>query len=369
MFHSPWAFALLPLVPWLAWRMWRASRSRGVAFSDLRFAADLRPSWRQRLAWLPAAFTLLALTLMIIALARPRAGREQTVIDSEGIAIELVVDRSGSMQAMDFRIEGRNVNRLTAIKNVAGKFVLGGIGEAGFRQGPIAAEDRLQGRYTDLIGLISFAGYADPVAPPTLDHRFLVEQLNRTEIVKRRSEDGTALGDAISLAVEKLTALDAGRDETISKVMIVLTDGENNAGDFSPEQAAQLADTMGIKIYTIGIGTKGLAPFPVTDPFSGRQVFRRMEVNIDEATLTEIAETTGGEYFRATDTASLESIYEAIDRMEKTKLEAQHYVDYREWAVQWLPVGGWFLPPLVLVALLLLLGRITLRATLFRQFA
>lgn len=369
MFHSPWFLLLLAIVPLVGWRMYVSAHRSGLPFSATVFAAGLQSTWRQRLAWLPSALTLAALTLMIIALARPREGSEQTVIDSEGIAIKLVVDRSGSMQAMDFQIDGQNVNRLSAIKNVAGKFVLGGDGKPELALENARTDAALQGRYSDLIGLITFAGFADTVVPPTLDHRFLIDRLNQTRIVEQRSEDGTAIGDAISLAVEKLAALDAGREESISKVMILLTDGENNAGEFAPLEAAELAKAMDVKIYTIGIGTKGLAPFPVTDPFSGRQILRQMEVNIDEETLTEIAEATGGEYFRATDTASLEAIYEAIDVLEKTKIESQQYVDYREWAVQWLPLAGWVLPPLVMLALVLLLARVVLRYTVFRQLA
>ena len=143
---------------------------------------------------------------------------------------------------------------LTAIKNVAGKFVTGG--------------ENLDGRFSDLVGLITFAGYADGETPPTLDHAFLVSQLNNAQIVTNRSEDGTAIGDAISLAVEKLNALDQRQKQKVkSKVIILLTDGENNAGELEPIQAAELAQTMGIKVYTIGVGTKGQAPVPVTDAF------------------------------------------------------------------------------------------------------
>jgi Ca-activated chloride channel family protein len=354
MFYSPWYFLLLLLVPFVAWRLFAKRNKPSVRFSSVGLAKQIQPTLRQRLMWLPAALTLGAILFLILAIARPREGREQTVTDSEGIAIEMVVDRSGSMQAMDFQVDGDHVDRLTAIKNVAGKFVSGG--------------DRLDGRFSDLVGLITFAGYADGETPPTLDHAFLVSQLNNTQIVSNRSEDGTAIGDAISLAVEKLNALDERQQEKVkSKVIILLTDGENNAGSLEPVQAAELAETMGIKVYTIGVGTKGQAPVPVTDGFTGRKTIQWMPVNIDEATLTKVAEITGGKYFRATDTDSLEKIYGEIDELEKTKVEAQHFVDYRELAVQPYKTAGISLPPLLLVAFALLAARLLLQETWLRE--
>ncbi len=255
MFYSPWYLLLLLLLPLIGWRLWSSSRTFSVPFSSTRFAIGLQPTWRQRLAWLPAALTLGAVALMVIALARPREGREQTVVDSEGIAIEMVVDLSGSMRAMDFQIDGKHVDRLTAIKSVAGRFI----------QGDDAAEkkkDKLTGRTSDLVGLISFARFADAILPPTLDHAFVMDQLNHQQIVTRRADDGTAIGDAISLGVEKLKRLDSRKQDKVkSKIMILLTDGENNAGDFDPVQAAELAKTMGIKIYSIGVGTRGRRPY------------------------------------------------------------------------------------------------------------
>ena len=289
MFHSPGWFLLLPLLPIVGWRLFSKRRVEAVAFSTTSLVSQLPPTLRQRLLWLPKLLILIALGFLIISLARPREGREQTVTESEGIAIEMLVDRSGSMRALDFKIDGEHVDRLTAIKNVAGKFVMG--------------EGELDGRFSDLIGLITFAGYADGVTPPTLDHSFLTSSLNNTQIVNVRSEDGTAIGDAIALAVEKLNALDKRREEAIdSKIIILLTDGENTAGELEPVEAAELAQTLGIKIYAIGVGTKGQAPIPVQDRFTGRQRIRMMPVNIDEATLKKVANVTDGKYFRATDT-------------------------------------------------------------------
>lgn len=358
-FYSPWYFLLLLLIPLVAKWLFAKKRKAAIQFSSVRIAKSIAPTLRQRLLWLPKALTIASMLFLILGLARPREGREQTVIDSEGIAIELVVDRSGSMEAMDFKINGQNVDRLTAIKNVAGKFVSGG--------------DGLDGRYSDLVGLITFAGFADGVTPPTLDHGFLVASLNKAQIESTRGEGGTAIGDAIALAVEKLNALDERQSEKVkSKIVILLTDGENTAGELQPIEAAEIAQAMKIKIYTIGVGTRGQAPYIMRDPFTGRTRVSYMNVNIDEDTLKKVAETTGGKYFRATDTDSLTNIYEEIDQLEKTKVEADHYVDYRELAVQPYRFAsfGWFtVPPLLLIAFVLLIARVILQHTWLREFA
>jgi Ca-activated chloride channel family protein len=283
MFYSPWFFLLLLILPVIAWRLWSSRRGIAVPFSSTHLVESLRPTLRQRLAWLPAALTLAAVALMIVALARPREGREQTIVESEGVAMEMLVDRSGSMQAMDFQIDGEHVDRLTAIKNVAGRFVEGDKGKR-INRG-------LAGRTSDLIGLITFARFADAIMPPTLDHAFVLDQLNHQQIAARRDEDGTAIGDAISLAVEKLNTLDRTKKEKVkSKIVILLTDGENNAGDFDPLQAADLAKTMGVKVYTIGVGTRGAAPMPVIHPLTGRREIQWVEVSMDEDTLKKIAD-------------------------------------------------------------------------------
>ena len=357
MFYSPWCFLLLAVLPLIAWRLFSKQRKSSIRFTSVSIIRQLTPTLRQRLLWLPKLLTLLSLLFLILGLARPREGRDRTVVNSEGIAIEMVVDRSSSMQALDFKIDGEHVDRLTAIKNVAGKFVAG----------DPDADKNLEGRYSDLVGLITFAGFADGVTPPTLDHGFVVVNLNKTKIVEVRSEDGTAIGDAIALAVEKLNALDERQEEKVkSKVIILLTDGENTAGELEPIAAAEVAQTMGIKVYTIGVGTKGRAPFPVRNRFTGRQVVQMMQVNIDEETLRKVAEVTDGKYFRATDTDSLLGIYREIDELEKTKVESQNYVDYRELAVQPYRLGSVSIPPLLLIAFGLLIGRVVLQNTWLR---
>jgi len=353
MFHAPWFLLLLFIVPPIVWRMLTARRDSAITFSSIQVVDTLRPSWRQRLQWIPPVLRIGAITALIVALARPQQGRKETSVDSRGIAIEMVVDRSGSMQAMDFTLDGRSIDRLTAIKHVAAKFISGGEG--------------LEGRANDLIGLIAFARYADSLGPPTLDQSYVLSRLKETRIVDRRSEDGTAIGDAVGLAVEKLNTLDHdARRKMKSKVVILLTDGENNAGDVDPDDAAELAATMGVKIYTIGVGRKGRAPVPVVDPW-GRRVMQWMDVNIDEDALKKVAATTGGRYFRATDTESLRAIYREIDQLEKSHIEERHYVDYREMAIEPVRAGAFTIPPLVLLAVLLLVTQVALTYTVLRK--
>ena len=364
MFHttSAWFLLLLIAVPLFGYVMLRKRRKSSIEFSSTHAVADLPRTWRQRFHWVPPALGLMAIILMIVALARPQEGRKQTITDSEGIAIDMVVDCSGSMQAMDFTFDDQPVDRLTAIKGVANRFINGG--------------DGLEGRFSDLVGLVTFAKHADGLVPPTLDHTYVSSQLETTQIVTERSEDGTAIGDAIGLAVEKLAALKCSKDEggeqsdkseIKSRIMILLTDGENNSGSIDPIPAAELAKSFDIKIYTIGVGTKGRAPVPVTDPYTGRKVLQMMDVNIDEETLQKVADETGGKYFRATDTESLANIYAEIDQLEKSNVESRHLVDYRELAVESYRWGPLTVPPILLLSLFCLMAQVLLRNTLFRN--
>ena len=358
MTSSAWFLLLLAAIPLVAFKYFRRKQT-AIAFSSTKAAANLPKTWKQRLTWVPPILGLAAMTLLLVAIARPQKGRKETITDSDGIAIEMVIDRSGSMQAMDFTANGRSVDRLTAIKDVAGKFING--------------NDNLDGRTSDLVGLVSFAGNADGLVPPTLDHGFLTSHLQSLKIVDRRSEDGTAIGDGIGLAIEKLAELDLKADESgesekiKSKVIILLTDGENNAGQIDPLPAAELAKSFDIKIYTIGVGTKGQAPVPVIDPYTGEKVIRMMDVNIDEETLEKVAEETGGKYFRATDSESLAAIYSEIDQLEKSRVEARHLVDYRELAIEPLSFGNLKIPSLISMAMFCLAAQVLLGNTVLRQ--
>lgn len=346
-YPSVWFLLLLLGIPLIVWRMWARRKWAAVRFSSTQIAGSLPTTLKVRMRWLLPALRITGLVVLIVALARPQKGTERTKIFSEGIAIEMIVDRSGSMRAMDFKIDGKRVDRLSAIKDVAGKFINGD-------------GNKLKGRAHDMVGMVTFARYADNVSPLTLDHSYLIDKLNTTEIVRDRSEDGTAIGEAIGLGVERLRTLKErksakGKTQPIkSKVIILLTDGENNQGDLTPRQAAELAKAMGVKIYTIGVGTRGQAPVPVLNPFTGREQLRMMPVNIDEGTLKEIAKTTAGQYFRATDTDSLHEIYATIDKLEKTKIDERRFAEYRELAIKPIPAGTTTLPPLLLVAFALL---------------
>lgn len=356
MFHHPWVLWLLLLIPFLGWLKWSRSTRAGITYSSTHLASRLRPTWRQRLCWLPNLLWVLGVAALIISLAGPRAILQQTVTDTDGIAIQLVVDLSGSMHARDFEKNGRPVDRLTAIKEVVTQFLSGDGKE-------------LDGRPSDLIGLVTFARYTDAIVPATLDHRFLLDKLNETQIVSQRGEDGTAIGDALGLATEKLISLkNSQQQEVTSKIVILLTDGENNAGALDPLEAAELAKAVGVKVYTIGVGSRGMAPFPIIDPFSGRETYQMMEVSIDEEVLTEIANMTGGRYFRATDTQSLENIYAEIDDLEKSKLEDRVFVDYRELAIQPIRYRGWNLFPVATWAMIFLGSSLLLERTVFREF-
>lgn len=359
--NARWVLLLLLLVPLIWWRVYLRRRPAAVRFSSVAPLTRLPSTWRTQAWWLLPALRTAALILLIVAVARPRKGNEQARIRAEGIAIQLLVDRSGSMQALDFTLDGARVNRLTAIQKVARDFVRG--------------SGNLAGRPDDLIGMISFARYADAKCPLTLDHDFLLEALDKTEIVDARKtadEDGTAIGDALALGVEQMRALDEqrrsrGGQKVKSKVIILLTDGDNNAGDIDPHQAAQMAAAFEIKVYTIGVGTRGLAEVPMIDPFSGRTVLRPVQVRIDEEALRRIAAATGGRYFRATDTDSLRDIYAEIDQMEKNETVERRFYQYKELATQPLRLGPIPLPPLLVCVFALLTLEVVLGNTWLRR--
>lgn len=300
-----WLLAALPVIALLRGRAGRAVALRLPSVSDAR---DVGARPRSRVGGFLMALVLLGLALLIVALARPQLGRGRTEIETSGIDIMLSIDVSGSMEAMDFKIDGEPVNRLEVVKKVVEEFV-------GERPG-------------DRIGMVAFAGRPYLVSPLTLDHDWLKKRLDEVRI--GRVEDGTAIGSAIASSVNHLRDSDAK-----SRIMILLTDGVNNAGAANPVTAAEAAKTLGIKIYTIGAGIQGQAPMPVNDQF-GRRRMAMMDVEIDEESLREIAKSTGGQYFRATDTGSLAKIYEVINELETTKRTVKKYEDYEElflWAL------------------------------------
>ena len=333
---SPYALLILLLVPILLYLYQQQRSSVAVRYSSIADLVALSPSLATRLRWVLPGLRTLALVLCILALARPQRGIEAIKISSEGIAILMAVDISGSMAALDLQVDGRQSSRLDAVKQTFRSFVGGG--------------KNLSGRDGDLIGMVTFARYPDSLCPLTLDHDTLLSLLDQVDIVSVPEEDGTAIGEAIALGVERL------KDSTAkSRIMIVLTDGVNNAGETEPLPAAQIAKALGIKIYTIGAGTRGVAMIPVRSP-NGQTVLQRMPVDIDERMLTDVATLTGGQYFRATDGATLQAIYAEIDRLEKTTNVTEHYQQYAE-----------LFPLLLLPALACLVLEMVLVNTRFRK--
>lgn len=331
------AFLVLLVIPVLLWL--RSGRRGGgtLRFSSTATAARAGRSLRQRLLALPFALRLLALVLLAVALARPQEGKERVRDVSKGIAIEMVVDRSSSMGA-EMEYGNERVTRLEAVKRVFEQFVHGD------RRG-------LAGRPSDLIGMIAFARYSDTVCPLTLGHGALSQFLENVQLVTRRSEDGTAIGDALALAAARLKtaeqtlarqAPDRARTYEIkSKVVILLTDGENNCGKRGVEEAARLAKEWGVKVYAIGVGG-GDGVTTVNTPFGNYKV--GMGSGVDERTLQEVAEITGGMYRLADDAETLRGVYKEIDELERSEIESVRFMDYREvfwpWALAALAVLG-----------------------------
>jgi Ca-activated chloride channel homolog len=325
-FQDPWLLWLLLLVPLLAWD---AIRSEGRRRASLRFpAADglakLGGGWTQRLRHLPLALRLAALSLLIVALARPQAGEGVEESDSLGLDIALVLDVSTSMKGMDFQPH----HRLHVAKQVLENFV--------------------RGRRHDRISLVVFAGRSFTQCPPTLDHDVLVELLRKVDF--GQVVDGTAIGTGILNGTNRLRGTGSQ-----GRVMILLTDGVNNMGEVAPVTAARAAAALGVRIYTIGVGKEGEHPIEVEDPMFGKRVVMA-RTEIDEPMLREIAAITGGKYFRAQNPRALEAIYSEIDGLEKVEIKVTRYTRYRE-----LFMG------FALAGLLLLLAELLLAHTRFRR--
>ena len=334
-FRDPWFLLMALLAPVMFF--WNRRATASVQYSSLELVRQASRGWRAHWAWLPSMLLAVSVVTLSVALARPRTPNNQTRVSREGIAIMMAVDRSGSMFARDLVQGDTSIDRLTVVKEVFAQFVLGDGDGAG--------------RPDDMIGLVGFAGYADSICPLTSDHLNLVQLARQLKIETRRGEDGTAIGDALGLAVERLRQSDVE-----SKVIILLTDGVQTAGIIDPLRAAELAAQNNIRIYCIGAGTNGLAPFPVRSPLSGRTVLRRMRVEIDEETLRKVADATGGKYFRATDAGALVGIYQQIDQLERTEVSEIRYLQYEE------HFRGFVLAGLGMLTSAALLG-----ATLFRR--
>ena len=297
---NPEFFWLLILVPiYIGYKVWfvLTKKDPSLTFSSTNFLKELPGNYRAYLLWLTPILYIGGYTLLVLALARPQFQNSTVERNAEGIDIIMSIDISSSMLAEDI-----SPNRLAAAKSVAADFI--------------------NERISDRIGINVFARESFTVVPPTLDHDLVKNMLSSVDLGMVR--DGTAIGMGIATSINRL------RDsEAESKVIILLTDGMNNAGEIDPITAGEMAATFGIRIYTLGIGTRGTAPYPVDDPVFGRR-YQNVEVNIDEEMLTQVANQTGGQYYRATDLQELIDIYDEIDRLEQSEIEEIIYIDYRE---------------------------------------
>ncbi len=302
LFKTPWILFFLPVTAGIIFFFKRRQKISSVKFSSLSLLPSALASLKTRSLHLPFILRILTIILFFIALAGPRSVKEETIHKTEGIDIVLALDASGSMAAEDFVINGERTNRLDVIKQVV--------------------KDFINERPSDRVGLVTFGALAYTVCPLTTDHVWLKDNLERINLGV--VEDGTAIGSGIASSVGRLK-----KSTAKSKVIILLTDGINNTGKIDPLTAAQTAKSFGIKIYTIGAGSEGYVPFPMTD-FFGHKVYRQERLEIDEKTLQKIADSTFGRYFRATDTESLKQIYSEINKLEKTKIEEIGFREYKE---------------------------------------
>jgi len=323
-FKNPEFFYLFLLfIPMIAWYIWQQKRAgASIQFSsDLGFA-KIPKSWKYYFRHSVFVLVISSLSFLIVAMARPQSSNSWQNVTTEGIDIVIALDISSSMLAMDFQ-----PNRLEAAKDVATQFI--------------------SGRTNDKIGLVIFSGESFTQCPLTTDHATVINLFRNIE--SGMIEDGTAIGNGLATAVARLKESTA-----ISKVVILLTDGENNRGEIAPVTAAELAKTFGIRVYTVGVGTIGTAPYPLQTPF-GVQV-RDVEVKIDEATLQQIANTTDGKYFRATNNNKLAQIYQEIDKLEKSKIDVKEYSKKEEQYLKYALTGAF-----------LLLAALFLKTTIFRN--
>ena len=312
---------LIPLIGWYIYKLSKSQASMQVSSSEVFQLPEAR-SWKIYLRHVPFLLRMVLIALLIVVLARPQSTNSWQNSSTEGIDIMLAMDISSSMLAQDLK-----PNRLEAAKDVAASFI--------------------NGRQNDNIGLVVFAAESFTQCPLTTDHTVLLNLFK--DIQPGIIQDGTSIGLGLANAVSRIKDSQAK-----SKVIILLTDGVNNAGEIAPVTASEIAKTFGVRVYTIGVGTQGEAPYPFQMAF-GIQ-YQNVPVEIDEPTLKQIAATTGGQYFRATDNASLKAIYEEIDQMEKTKISVQEFSKKQEEYMQW-----------ALLVLLLLLVEVLLKNTLLRN--
>jgi Ca-activated chloride channel family protein len=304
-FGYPWLLLLLLLLPLAAWLLGKRGSPPAFVYSSIQFVRGLSGVHRSRAGAALLAFRWLALSLLIMALAQPRFTRSETRITASGVDIMVALDMSGSMAAEDFELKRKRVNRFEMARTVLKNFI--------------------EKRPNDRIGLVVFGTQAYVSTPLTLDHEFLNSNLDRLKLGDI-DQNRTAIGSAISTAVNRLREV-----QSKSKIAIVMTDGQNNSGKVPPLTAAEAAQALGTKVYTIGVGTHGQAPVPAgRNPFTGETMYQMQPVDIDEDTLKEVARKTGAQYFRADNAGKFEAIYAEIDQLEKTEKEVKKYAHHRE---------------------------------------
>ena len=328
-FGHPYFLLLLLLLPLVAWLKGKRGEPPAFVYSSVQLVRGILNITPAKSGGFLSALRWLALALLIIALSQPRLTKSETKVSASGVDIVVALDMSGSMISEDFEVHGDRVNRFNMARAVLKQFI-----------------DK---RPNDRIGLVVFASQAYIATPLTLDHDFLLQNLERLQIGVI-DENRTAIGSALSTAVNRLREL-----KSKSKIVILMTDGQNNSGKIAPLTAAEAAEALKVKVYTIGVGMRGMAPMPVF--FGGRRVGERMEpVDIDEDTLQKIADRTGGKYYRADNTARFQAIYSEIDKLEKTEKEIKKFALHRE-------LFAWVITP----GLTLVLLEILLRHTAWRR--
>jgi Ca-activated chloride channel family protein len=328
-FAHPYLLLLLLLLPLVAWLRGKRGRPPAFVYSSTQLVRGILNVTKARTGGFLTSLRWLTLALCIAALAQPRLTKSETKVTASGVDIVVAIDMSGSMQSEDFEINGEPANRLVMAKDVLKKFI--------------------EKRPSDRIGLVAFATQAYIAAPLTLDHDFLLQNLERLQI-GTIDESQTAIGSGLSTAINRLRDL-----KSKSKIVILMTDGQNNAGKIEPMTAAEAAQTLNVKVYTIGVGTRGMGKVPVF--MGGRKVgYRPQPVDIDEDTLQKIANMTKGKYYRADNSEKFKSIYAEIDKLEKTEAEVKKFAHHQE-------LFAWLISP----GLALLLLETLLRHTVFRR--
>jgi Ca-activated chloride channel family protein len=336
-FAQPWWLLLLLIIPLLAYWRGQSGPAGALTFSSTATLRALGKSSAARAGKFLRAMLLLSLALLAIAMARPQLGKRLTQVEASGIDIMVVLDVSGSMLTKDFTIGGRSATRIDAIRQVTEKFI--------------------EGRPNDRIGIIAFGGRPYVVSPMTLDHDWLLKNLERVKI--GLVEDGTAIGSGIAAGANRLND-----KRSKSRVIVLLTDGENNAGKIPPNTAAEAIKALKIRFYAIGAGINGIAPTPVYNPQNGKLltdmlgniVYQNQRVHFNEAGLREVAKIADGQFYRATDTKSLEQIFTDIDKLEKTTVAVKKYQQYRD-----------LFPACIMAGLGLLFAQLLLSQTIWKK--